>query len=126
VQRAAADAGHRLGAAEALSAACSPTAAGGRICATLAEHGYGPRPQGDVVVLANCPFHALAREHTALVCGMNLHLITAMLDELGHPDVQTSPHPAPGRCCVRLTPINRPLGEACEADHHLTSTPEHR
>jgi hypothetical protein len=34
-------------------------------------------------VLANCPFHELAREHTALVCGMNLHLIAAMLDELG-------------------------------------------
>ncbi len=69
----------------------------------LAGHGYEPRVQDGVVVLANCPFHALAREHTALVCGMNLHLITAMLDELGHTDVQARLDPAPERCCVTLT-----------------------
>ena len=61
----------------------------------LAAHGYEPRVQDDRVVLANCPFHALAREHTALVCGMNLHLITALLDELGRRDVQTRLDPAP-------------------------------
>ena len=54
-------------------------------------------------MLANCPFHALAREHTALVCGMNLHLITALLEELGRRDVQTQLDPAPPRCCVTLT-----------------------
>jgi predicted ArsR family transcriptional regulator len=54
------------------------------------------------VALANCPFEALAREHTALVCGMNLHLITALLDELGHPDVRAALQPAAGRCCVTL------------------------
>jgi predicted ArsR family transcriptional regulator len=54
-------------------------------------------------VLANCPFHALARDHTALVCGMNLHLITAMLDELGHTEVQARLDPAPERCCVTVT-----------------------
>jgi predicted ArsR family transcriptional regulator len=53
-------------------------------------------------VLANCPFHALAREHTALVCGMNLHLITAMLNELGHAEVQARLDPASDRCCVML------------------------
>ena len=42
-------------------------------------------------------------QHTALVCGMNLHLITALLDELGRRDVQTGLDPAPQRCCVTLT-----------------------
>ncbi len=51
-------------------------------------------------MLANCPFHALARDHTALVCGMNLHLIAAVLDELGHHDVQARLDPAPDRCCA--------------------------
>jgi predicted ArsR family transcriptional regulator len=69
----------------------------------LAAYGYEPRVQGDRMLLANCPFHTLSREHTALVCGMNLHLITAMLDELGHPDVEARLDPAPDRCCVTLT-----------------------
>ncbi len=69
----------------------------------LAAHGYEPRVAGRRVVLANCPFHALAREHTALVCGMNLHLINAMLDELGQRAVRAGLDPAPGRCCVTVT-----------------------
>jgi predicted ArsR family transcriptional regulator len=101
VHRAAADCGHRLRADE------QPREGGASplddIAATLAARGYEPRVQDGVVVLANCPFHALAREHTELVCGMNLHLITAMLDELGHTHVQAGLDPAPGRCCVTLT-----------------------
>lgn len=99
VQRAAAAAGRRLGAAE--GPRCDGPALD-CVAAALAAHGYEPRVEGEEVVLANCPFHALAREHTALVCGMNLHLITAMLDELGRPDVQARLDPAPDRCCVRL------------------------
>jgi predicted ArsR family transcriptional regulator len=101
VQRAAADCGRRLGAEE------QPRDGGASqlddIAATLAGHGYEPRVQDGVLELANCPFHALARNHTALVCGMNLHLITAMLDELGHTEVQAGLDPAPQRCCVTLT-----------------------
>ena len=52
------------------------------VLALLAEHGYEPRVEGAEIVLANCPFHALARDHTALVCGMNLHLLTALLELL--------------------------------------------
>ena len=111
VQRAAAEAGHRLGAAQRPrdegSAAASASAAGDAalddVAAVLDAHGYEPRVQSDRMVLANCPFHALAREHTALVCGMNLHLITALLDELGRRDVQAGLDPAPQRCCVTLT-----------------------
>lgn len=94
VQHAAAETGHQLG-----SAAGQPDS----ISAALAAHGYEPRAQGGRVVLANCPFHALSRDHTALICGMNLHLITALLDELGHPDVHARLDPATDRCCVTLT-----------------------
>jgi predicted ArsR family transcriptional regulator len=101
VQHAAADCGRRLGAAEQpRDGSVSPL---DDIAVTLAGHGYEPRVQDGVLVLANCPFHVLARDHTALVCGMNLHLIAAMLDELGHTDVQARLDPAPERCCVTLT-----------------------
>jgi predicted ArsR family transcriptional regulator len=70
----------------------------------LAEHGYEPRSEGDRIVLANCPFHALARAQTELVCHLNHALIDAVADTL-HPH---GPHarlaPAEGRCCVVLTP----------------------
>jgi predicted ArsR family transcriptional regulator len=100
VQRAAVDAGHRLGAAQ--RPRDEGSAALDDIAAVLRAHGYEPRVQGHRMVLANCPFHALAREHTSLVCGMNLHLITALLDELGR-DVLAGLDPAPQRCCVTLT-----------------------
>ena len=108
VERAAADAGHRLGAAQrprddGSAAASGDSAALDDIAAVLDAHGYEPRVQGDQVLLANCPFHALARAHTALVCDMNLYLITALLDELGRRDVVAGLDPAPQRCCVTLT-----------------------
>jgi predicted ArsR family transcriptional regulator len=105
VHRAAAVAGHRLGAAanpRDHRSAGSPAAGPDALVAALVEQGYEPRVQGDIVALVNCPFHALARDHTALVCGMNLDLITALLDELGHPDVEARLDPAPNRCCVTL------------------------
>jgi predicted ArsR family transcriptional regulator len=103
VHRAAADAGRRLGAEQRRRAGASAAMPLDDLAGVLGAHGYEPRVHGDQVLLANCPFHALAREHTALVCGMNLHLITAMLDELGRPDVQARLDPAPDRCCVTLT-----------------------
>lgn len=103
VQRAATAAGHRLGAEEQGLRDGGCAAPLNDLTAVFNAHGYEPRVLGDVVVLGNCPFHALARDHTALVCGMNLHLITAMLDELGHPEVQARLDPAPDRCCVTLT-----------------------
>jgi hypothetical protein len=34
---------------------------------------------------------------------MNLHLITGLLDQLGHSEVRARPDPGPDRCCVMLT-----------------------
>lgn len=69
--------------------------------AALACLGYEPRVVGSQVVLANCPFRALARDHTALVCGMNLALLGGLAAELGEVEVRLEP--AEGRCCVVLS-----------------------
>jgi predicted ArsR family transcriptional regulator len=68
----------------------------------LEGQGYEPRVEGDDVALVNCPFHLLAREHTELVCGMNLRLIDGVLDGVGTTGLTAHLHPTPARCCVRL------------------------
>ncbi|MFE5813106.1 helix-turn-helix transcriptional regulator [Streptomyces sp. NPDC056479] len=71
----------------------------------LERYGFEPRHEGQTVVLGNCPFHALAREHTETVCSMNLHLLrgaTASADT----SLEARLAPAPGRCCVILEPAS--------------------
>jgi predicted ArsR family transcriptional regulator len=77
---------------------------GGRDAAlrVLEGHGFEPRVQDDGIALANCPFHVLAREHTELVCGMNLRLLEGVLDELPDTGLTAALRPEPGMCCVRL------------------------
>ncbi|MET9960037.1 helix-turn-helix domain-containing protein [Streptomyces sp. NPDC006326] len=70
----------------------------------LEGNGFEPRRDGDAIVLGNCPFHALARDHTQTVCGMNLHLLRGVLEGLGEGDYQACLAPSPGHCCVRLEP----------------------
>lgn len=72
------------------------------VCGTLAAHGYEPRRQGEDITLANCPFDALAREHTELVCGMNLALVGAVADRAGDGRLAARLDPAADRCCVVL------------------------
>ncbi len=67
---------------------------------TLAGLGFEPRIADGRVTLANCPFHHLARDHTALVCGMNLSLIDGLLR--GHDGIRARLDPAPDRCCVAI------------------------
>jgi predicted ArsR family transcriptional regulator len=69
------------------------------LCTALATCGYEPRADADVVTLRNCPFDALARQHTDLVCGMNLALVTAAADRLDE-RLASRLDPEPGRCCV--------------------------
>ena len=65
----------------------------------LTELGFEPFDDDGVLRLRNCPFHRLAREHTELVCSMNLALMQGLLDA-----AQTTGdavlEPAPSRCCV--------------------------
>lgn len=69
----------------------------------LARHGYQPSPTEDdtELELANCPFDRLARDHTDLVCGINLALVTGAVDALGCRHVETRLEPDPELCCVR-------------------------
>ncbi|GGW49606.1 ArsR family transcriptional regulator [Streptomyces xantholiticus] len=74
----------------------------------LERYGFEPRSDGDAIVLGNCPFHALAREHTRTVCGMNLHLLRGVLEGLDEGCLQACLAPSPGHCCVRLEPASSP------------------
>ncbi|WP_371674679.1 helix-turn-helix domain-containing protein [Streptomyces sp. NBC_00289] len=71
----------------------------------LERYGFEPRPEEGAIVLGNCPFHALAREYTQTVCGMNLHLLRGVLQGLGASGYAACLSPGPGRCCVRLEPV---------------------
>jgi predicted ArsR family transcriptional regulator len=72
----------------------------------LARVGYEPRAdEGGRLVLANCPFHRLAERHTELVCGMNLDLIGGLLEGLAIDGLRAELDPAPGRCCVVISPF---------------------
>jgi predicted ArsR family transcriptional regulator len=70
----------------------------------LTADGYEPRRDGEGITLANCPFHALAREATDLVCGMNRAYLGGVLNGIGASGLDARLDPAPGRCCVRLEP----------------------
>ncbi|MEV4004276.1 helix-turn-helix domain-containing protein [Actinomadura sp. NPDC049753] len=89
--------GSRTTPAEALDAALT----------ALAEYGYEPRREGDRAVMANCPFHALARTHTELVCHMNHALIGGLIDAVGALQFEARLDPGENRCCVTLTPRPR-------------------
>ena len=69
---------------------------------TLAARGYEPRRHGDSLTLVNCPFAALVREHTGLVCGMNLALLSGVADQLPASRLRARLDPAEHRCCVVL------------------------
>jgi predicted ArsR family transcriptional regulator len=70
----------------------------------LEELGYEPRATdgGHSLELANCPFHRIAREHTDLVCGVNVRLLQGLADtQASPPPVELDPRPS--CCCVRVT-----------------------
>ena len=72
------------------------------ICQALITHGYEPQRTSDTILLSNCPFDSLARQHTQLVCGMNLAVMTAITDRVGKTGFTPRLEPAPDRCCVVL------------------------
>lgn len=76
----------------------------GDVVGRLAELGYEPVVDGDVVRMRNCPFHALSESHPALVCGMNLALLEGLLG-----DDRTwvaALDPGPDGCCTVLRSID--------------------
>jgi predicted ArsR family transcriptional regulator len=108
--RTAEEAGRRLG------AAARATVRAGRLGsertlslaeAALRERGYQPlRESPTCVRLRNCPFEPLAAHATELVCDINLHLISGLLDGL-QPRVATAVlAPEPDQCCVELRAVD--------------------
>jgi predicted ArsR family transcriptional regulator len=101
---AARDRGHMLGdevgrrAGSRSSQAAKLTA----VRAVLDEEGYETRPDPAGLILANCPFRALSRDFTTVVCGMNLAIMEGLLDRLEPRPLNALLDPAEGRCCVRL------------------------
>lgn len=70
--------------------------------AVLEDQGYEPRPDGNEIVLANCPFHALVDEQRELVCGMNHDLLRGLADAVGDDMLAARLEPSESYCCVRL------------------------
>jgi predicted ArsR family transcriptional regulator len=75
----------------------------------LARWGYEPTAdRGGEILLANCPFHRLADAHRSLVCGMNLDLLTGVLEGMDGGDrLEARLAPEDGLCCVRFTEQRR-------------------
>lgn len=102
--RVARDAGRDLGHRARHQAGARPTRAEVVSVTTgvLRECGYEPCVEDDGVRLANCPFHALSADYTDLVCGMNLELMSGLVEGLDRADFAARLEPCPGQCCVRL------------------------
>jgi predicted ArsR family transcriptional regulator len=76
---------------------------------TLRQHGFEPwRATDGALRLRNCPFHQLAAQHPALVCGMNLALIEGLIEGSGATDLHPELIPGPGRCCVVIIDDSQP------------------
>ena len=73
-----------------------------RVAGALGGAGFEPHREHDEVALHNCPFDALARDHTELVCGVNLYFVTGVLEGLGCASARAHLRPEPEHCCVRV------------------------
>ena len=76
-----------------------------RVSGVLAGIGYEPVERDGVMVLVNCPFDALARTHTELVCGVNAAFVTGVVDALHCPGLEAALDPEDGLCCVKVRPV---------------------
>jgi predicted ArsR family transcriptional regulator len=86
--------------------------AGQALEVALARHGFEPwRAEDGTVRLRNCPFHQLAALHPELVCGMNLALLSGLIDSLGQGAMRADLDPGPDRCCVAIRAAD-PAAEA--------------
>jgi predicted ArsR family transcriptional regulator len=71
--------------------------------AILEANGYEPRRIGSALALLNCPFHHLAEEHRALVCGMNKDFLAGVVKGAGAEGALSARlAPEAGYCCVRV------------------------
>ncbi|MFB6608951.1 helix-turn-helix transcriptional regulator [Agromyces sp. NPDC056379] len=69
----------------------------------LERLGYAPVDDGaDGLLLTNCPFHRVAQNHTATICGANAALLRGAVEGLGDRQCSAVLEPRDGYCCVRL------------------------
>ena len=54
------------------------------------------------LVLANCPFRALAEEYREIICPMNLRLLKGVLKGAAAKDLAARPDLSLGSCCVTI------------------------
>jgi predicted ArsR family transcriptional regulator len=90
-----------------------PSAAGALagLAGLLADIGFDPRveagkaPGAAQVLLRECPFSEVAREHEAVVCSLHLGVIRGALEKMRAPLAadRLEVFPEPGLCRVRLT-----------------------
>jgi predicted ArsR family transcriptional regulator len=66
----------------------------------LGALGFEPRDSGEVIVLGNCPFHALAARHGSLICGIATAFVAGMAS--GAPGYEAIRSVEAGGCCVAL------------------------
>ena len=78
-----------------------------RACVALRDFGFEPILTDGEIRLRNCPFDAIAKDHTVLVCGMNLALAEGLVAGLEAEDIDVRLDPMPGTCCVALTAASR-------------------
>ncbi|MEU4687931.1 transcriptional regulator [Actinoplanes sp. NPDC023714] len=72
----------------------------GRRAGLAALDSYEPDYADERVVLRNCPFHQLAEQFPPLICGMNLALVSGLVEGS---EWEARMDAAPGRCCVILS-----------------------
>ena len=88
---------------QALGSLAGPSLVGDldQLAQALTAQGYEARVEDSNVVLANCPFHALASDHTALVCSLNQRYIQGIANGLGATHLDACLEPQDGLCCVK-------------------------
>ena len=98
------DEGERIGRLRRTPGRKSARATADAAVEVLTDLGYEPHHESDKCVqLCNCPFDSVVDVATDVVCGLNQHFVSGVLDGLGgHRTVQAELDPAPDRCCVVL------------------------
>jgi len=68
----------------------------------LTDLGFEPSAEHNRLVLANCPFSALADRQPELICGMNHAFVRGLLAGLGAERLTARLMPRPDACCVEV------------------------
>lgn len=69
----------------------------------LNAEGFEARTDGQGgLVLANCPYEAMARHAPQVVCTLNTAFVDGLLRGLGNDSVTAELEPTAGRCCVHI------------------------